>query len=240
LNEEKFVAGLLNDLAEQSWNDFEVIHIDGGSADKTVAVVKRFSKQFKLKQFMSNKQNVSHQRNLGAEQSNGEWIVFMDADVGLPVDFLLMTRYKIAQADRKKRTRFDVFSNLIKLNKGDKKKTKHQTIAQTINARLRSTAGSDKPLVLGSMLGVRSSLFGAVRFNEKIKFAEDVYFLRDLITLGAEYKLLRTPTYEYSMRRWDDPGLVKNAAKAIKLEFKIALGDEYSDADYEMLGGTKY
>ena len=243
LNEEKFLPKLLENLASQSFRDFEVIHVDAGSNDKTVAFAKRFSGQINLIQITSKKKNVSYQRNLGAEKSCGEWIVFMDADVGLPTDFLLTVRYKISLADKKKRTQFDVFSNLIQLNKGDKKKTKHQVTAQAINSRSRATAGSDKPLVFGAMLGVRSSLFGggrAVRFDENVKFAEDIYFVRDLIDLGAEYKLLRTPTYQYSMRRWDDQNLIKNVAKAAKLEFKIALGDEYDDAGYEMSGGTKY
>jgi len=240
LNEEKYLPNLLNDLAEQSWSDFEVIHVDGYSDDKTVTIAKRFSKRFKLKQIISPRRSAPHQRNLGAEAANGEWIIFMDADIGFPADFLLTIRYKIAQADRKPRTRFDIFNSLIKLDSIDKKKAKHHAIAQTINSRLRSTAGSDKPLALGAMLGVRSNLFGAARFDEKVKLAEEIYFVRDLIALGAEYKLLRTPVFECSMRRWDDHGLAKNAVKALKLELKILLGDDYDDVDYEMLGGTKY
>jgi glycosyltransferase involved in cell wall biosynthesis len=240
LNEEKFLPMLLRDLVEQSWGDFEVINVDGGSDDRTVAIAKRFSKQLKLRQIISEKKNVSHQRNLGAEVASGEWIIFIDADTQIGPDFLLTLRYKISLADRKKRTKFDVFTTLIKLNQEDKKKTKHQAALRTSNSRMSSTAGSDKPLLFGALLGVRAQYFGAVRFDEKIKFAEDIYFVRDLIALGAEYKLLRTPTYFYSMRRWDDENFIKNTAKAMKLEFKIALGDEYKGTNYDMLGGGKY
>ncbi|GHU07099.1 hypothetical protein FACS189431_1120 [Alphaproteobacteria bacterium] len=239
LNEEKFLPVLLTDLAEQSWADFEVIHVDGGSDDRTNTIAKRFAKQLKLKQVMTDKKNVSHQRNLGAEVANGEWIIFMDADVGLSPDFLLFLRYRIAKNGKKKKP-FDVFSCQIQLNADDKKKLKHLLAKQTVNLRLASTAGGDKPKLFGAMIGVRSQLFGAVRFDEKMKFAEDIRFVSDLIEMNSEYELLSTPKYQYSMRRWDDTNILTNTAKTAKLELQMMFGDDYADVKYDMNGGTRY
>lgn len=245
LDEEKFLPNLLLDLANQSFCDFEVIHVDGNSDDKTVSEAKKFDKKIDLKQISTDVRNASHQRNLGAEKAKGEWIIFIDADSRIEEHFLLVLRYRIAMSERIKnpknpeppKTRFDVFSCLIALSKDDKKKTKNQLTAKTINANLRSTASSDTPVVFGAMIGVRSSWFGAVRFDEKAVFAEDRFFLRDLIARGAKYKLLAKPTYHYSMRRYKNENIVKTAAKGTLREFKLKFGDEYDEYDYEMYGG---
>jgi glycosyltransferase involved in cell wall biosynthesis len=246
LDEEDYLPSLLADLSEQVWRDFEVIHVDADSTDNTVGAAKKFARSLKLTQLRSDQKNVAQQRNLGAEAAAGEWIIFMDADTQIDPDFLLAVRYKIAKSEKVKnpkkppKNKFDVFSALVSLNQNDKLKTKHKVAIQTINTRMLSSAGSDKPRLFGAMLGVRASWFGAVRFDEKVKFAEDVYFVRDLIKLGAEYKLLRSPTYYYSMRRWDDKNLLQNAAKGARLELQMAFGDEYDDVDYEMYGGRSH
>lgn len=248
LDEEKYLPNLLLDLVGQSFGDFEVIHVDGESDDKTVSEAKKYDKKLNLTQISTNVRNASHQRNLGAERSKGEWIIFMDADTRVEPHFLLVLRYRIAMSERVKnpknpeppKTRFDVFSCLVALNLEDKKKTKNQITAKTINANLRSTAGSDSPVALGAMLGVRSSWFGAVRFDENAVFAEDRFFLRDLIARGAKYKLLAKPTYHYSMRRYQNENFVKTATKTTLREFKLKFGDEYDEYDYEMYGGKYY
>jgi len=248
LDEEKFLPNLLLDLESQSFGDFEVIHVDGISDDNTVAEAKKFSKKLDLVQLSTKVRSASHQRNLGAEKSRGEWIIFIDADTRLAPHFMLVLRYRIAMSERIKnpkdiappKTRFDVFTCLTALNNNDKKKTKHQITARTINANLRSTAGSDNPVVLGALLGIRASWFGAVRFDENAKFAEDRFFVRDLIAHGAKYKLLAKPTYHYSMRRWTDQNIVKSAAKNTFREFKLKFGDDYDEYDYQMLGGKAY
>ena len=88
LNEEKYLPLLLEDLANQSFTDFEVIHIDAGSVDKTVEKAGEFSQKLSFKTLVSKKKNVSHQRNMGIEHAVGTWILFMDADNRLPNHFL--------------------------------------------------------------------------------------------------------------------------------------------------------
>jgi len=85
LNEEHFVPFLLEDLQKQSYQDFEVIVVDGNSDDQTQQKVKEFPF---TKLLVSQKQNVSYQRNLGATEAQGEYLVFLDADVRILEDFM--------------------------------------------------------------------------------------------------------------------------------------------------------
>src|SRR5258705_12413818 len=89
LNEEKYLPLLLQDLADQSTQDFEVIVIDGRSTDKTVENTLKFKKKLPSLTILSSKiRNVSVQRNLAAQKSNGKYLLFNDADNRLPKDFL--------------------------------------------------------------------------------------------------------------------------------------------------------
>ena len=93
LNEEKYLPKLLQNLADQTFKDFEVIHVDGRSEDKTVQKAARFSKKLDIKTLISQKRHVSHQRNLGGKKAQGKWLVFMDADNFLKPYFLQGLKY---------------------------------------------------------------------------------------------------------------------------------------------------
>jgi glycosyltransferase involved in cell wall biosynthesis len=59
--------------------DVEVIISDGGSTDNTIEIAKRFADKIVLNEF-GEKQTIASGRNLGALNSNGEILVFLNAD----------------------------------------------------------------------------------------------------------------------------------------------------------------
>ncbi len=77
-NEEKNIERLLRSIKRQSYEKVEVILVDNNSSDRTVEIVKRFTK------FVYQKgPERSAQRNHGAKNSNGEYLLFLDADMEL-------------------------------------------------------------------------------------------------------------------------------------------------------------
>ncbi len=85
LNEEEYLPGLLQDLASQSWREFEVIVSDAGSEDATVKIAQTFG----AKVVVGPRLGPGYGRNLGAKNAQGKLILFLDADVRLPhPDFL--------------------------------------------------------------------------------------------------------------------------------------------------------
>ena len=84
LNEEALLGGLLSDLAAQSRQPDEVLVVDAGSDDATVAVAERFP----FVEVLHSTPPVAVGRNAGGRRASGDVIVFLDADARLPEDFL--------------------------------------------------------------------------------------------------------------------------------------------------------
>ncbi len=78
-NEEKNIGRLLQSIKKQSYSKIETIVIDDGSLDSTVTVAKKYTKLV----FERNHAERSAQRNFGARKANGNYLLFLDADMEL-------------------------------------------------------------------------------------------------------------------------------------------------------------
>ncbi|MFN3134008.1 MAG: glycosyltransferase [Candidatus Kryptonium sp.] len=81
LNEEKtllWAEKTFTNEIKQNYN-VEVIISDGGSTDNTIEIAKRFADKIVLNE-LGKKQTIGSGRNLGALNSNGEILVFLNAD----------------------------------------------------------------------------------------------------------------------------------------------------------------
>jgi len=77
LNEEKYLPSCLNSLSNQCWSGrYQIIVVDGGSTDRTVEVARKHAD----KVLVEPGQRVGAARNIGAEESEGNILAFIDAD----------------------------------------------------------------------------------------------------------------------------------------------------------------
>lgn len=83
-NEQTVLPSTLEVLFRQS-GDYEVIVVDGGSTDSTVAAAYRFPRV----KLMHAPKGRAKQMNVGASAARGEWLLFLHADTQLPKDALL-------------------------------------------------------------------------------------------------------------------------------------------------------
>ena len=77
-NSSAFVVEALNSVFRQTYRNFEIILIDDGSTDNTREIIRPFEK--KIKYYYQNNEGLSGARNSGINQSQGEWVAFLDAD----------------------------------------------------------------------------------------------------------------------------------------------------------------
>ncbi|MEG1563896.1 MAG: glycosyltransferase family 2 protein [Bacteroides sp.] len=82
-NAEKHIERCIHSLYEQDMatNEYEVLVINDGSTDQTLAVVERLCKQYPFVRLFSTINNgLSISRNKGIKASAGEYLLFLDAD----------------------------------------------------------------------------------------------------------------------------------------------------------------
>jgi rSAM/selenodomain-associated transferase 2 len=90
-NEEKALPHTLGELLRQC-GDYEVIVVDGGSTDRTLAVLAEFSFSEYPSSLTSHPSRLqltapkgrASQMNAGAKEATGEWLLFLHADTVLP------------------------------------------------------------------------------------------------------------------------------------------------------------
>jgi len=88
-NEEKSIGRLLDSLLEQSRRADEIIVVDGGSADGTVSVLRRYQSRVpQLKVLIRPGSNISEGRNAAIAAAAGPLIACTDAGVSLHPDWL--------------------------------------------------------------------------------------------------------------------------------------------------------
>lgn len=90
LNEGQSIKRLLGSLAEQSRPADEIIFVDGGSSDNTVAILENFGRErhLPLKVIVAPGANISRGRNVAIEAAAGPIIASTDAGVRLDKDWL--------------------------------------------------------------------------------------------------------------------------------------------------------
>jgi glycosyltransferase involved in cell wall biosynthesis len=90
LNEGQNITRLLDSLAQQTRSPNEIIFVDGGSTDQTVAILEQHAMayQLPLKIIVSPGANISRGRNLAIEAARGPIIASTDAGVRLDRQWL--------------------------------------------------------------------------------------------------------------------------------------------------------
>ena len=98
-NRKKDSVELINSLEKQSYRKFETIYVDNASSDGSADKIQRQFPEVKIIRSPKNIGRAGH--NLGADTARGEILVFLDADIVLPKDFLskLASKFKNRKLD---------------------------------------------------------------------------------------------------------------------------------------------
>lgn len=229
LNEEAWLPNLLSDLKNQTYKEFEVIVVDGNSEDKTKAVAKRFQRLIpNLKVINSNIRNVSVQRNLGAKQAKGKYLLFVDADSGLLPFFLTGIKYRVETSQA------EIFTTWCQ---ADSQRNADKAIAQFLNLFIEASYQAKSPGALGAMLGCKKEAFDRSKgFNANIAYGEDGEFVRRCYKNGYKTLIFRDPMFIYSLRRIRKAGTIKSLQKYAKINIKMLLGAKINGDEYPMGG----
>ena len=221
-NEEELLPKLLESIKEQNFNDYEVIVADAFSTDSTREIAAEYGA------LVVDGGMPAVGRNAGAAAASGEFLVFLDADVIIPQDFLQKLH------DEMQNRYIDVATCPIKpISDIQLDRIIHKLINMTVMANLRID-----PKAFGFCIFITKRLFNRIGgFDEDIKVAED----NDLVKRASEFRPLRyiQSTYvQVSVRRFEKEGRLYYMAKGIGLNvyrtFKgeIRYGNEIVSYDF--------
>lgn len=229
LNEEKYLPDLLGDLIRQTYRNFEVIVVDGGSKDGTIEEVLIFQKKLSgLKIIISKIADLSIQRNLGAQKASGEWILFCDADNQLTKSFLFDLKKEILK-----------YPHLALWGCGfepDIDSLGNRLIAFFVNSGMFFLFALKRP-VQTALIGVKKKIFERTNGFKPDTFAEDLDFSLRIGKMGFRSKFLVKPKYIYSFRRFRSRGFLAVVIKSTVLNFKNLLRIPYDLKREYPMGG---
>lgn len=83
LNEERHIGNLLESLQKQTYSDFEIVMVDSGSTDDTLAIARKYP--VKIVEIESRNFTFGYSLNVGCKAASGDFLVFVSAHV-LPMD----------------------------------------------------------------------------------------------------------------------------------------------------------
>lgn len=199
LNEEKHIGNLLDDILINTFKDWEIIVADNGSSDKTVSLVQNYHVKFpNINIFSIDKKGPSIARNHGAMQANGEYLLFLDADVRICETFI---EHSLQEAAKRQ---LDIAGYCLRPNT---KRLSDKIMWFALNNFIFKTTQYFFPVntACGGILVkklIHEKLSG---FDEKRHMAEDHDYVRRASKIG-KFRMLKKIKAEVNMRRFDKEG----------------------------------
>ncbi len=234
LNEEKFVGKLLTDLSNQSFADFEVIVVDAHSKDATLREINKYKKRIRrLKSIQIEKKNVAVQRNRGAQNANGVFLVFLDADTRILSSFL-----KKLYTHIQKKTGLLFLPGLSCLERD----VQMSMFMDFGNAFVGLSNAIGRPFSSGGSMIIERRLFSHIGgFPENVSISEDHLLVQNAYRFGIQPRFIPSIKIYVSLRRFNREGKLAVIFKYIKstLYFFAKGKVDKKIIEYEM-GGHLY
>lgn len=191
-NEESSLPRLLNCLKNQSFQDFEIIIADANSNDKTRVI----AKQFNAKIVRGGLPGVG--RNNGAKFAKFNNLLFLDADVCFPVDFLKNNMHEFVSND------YDCAAPYVKPLSD---RFDYNLVHFSANVCFKALSYV-APVAAGFHIFVKKDVFNSVGgFDADVPFGEDFHFVHKA-SKKNKFGILPVPIF-VDTRRLEKDGKIK-------------------------------
>ena len=179
-NSQDFIAETVNSVIDQSYLNWRLIIVDDNSNKKTKSILKKFSKNRKIKVYWLKKnQGAGFCRNYALKKAKSPYITFIDSDdiwkknkLKNQINFMLRNKYSFSY------TYYETF--------GDKKKFVTPPKSFEYSSFIHNTS------IATSTMMVKRNVIANIKFS-KTKICEDYYF---------KCKLLKKVKYAFCLNKF--------------------------------------
>ncbi len=194
---EAVLSRCLQTIISQKYTKWECILVDDGSPDNSGKICDEYSSADN-RFIVIHKVNggVSSARNCGLEKANGEWVMFVDSDDWLEGDLLSCTEDIEQESDL-------VIFDTITQKQGKQLRYHYSPVilkGEDFNKRLMYYYENSHPALLSpwAKLFKREVINkNNIRFDERIKFAEDRLFNFDFLSYSQCVQVIGVGNYVY-------------------------------------------
>ena len=198
-NVEKYVNRCIDSILNQDYKNIELILVDDGSTDKSGQICDSYRYDSRVKVFHQENYGVSTARNLGIDVTNGDYLLFLDADDWLTDNALSKIVYNSNDADL---VMYGAY-NYIELENNSYKLTKRVDFSgknHPYPVRDKYKEIFEKSGVLWNKL-IKREIISDLRFDINLRYGEDVLFLcKVLDNVKSAYIIPEEFYYYYNNR----------------------------------------
>lgn len=184
-------------LNNQTYKNLEIIIVDSSTSSETISFIRNFKFDFEKVRILKSETGVSIQRNIGIENSQSDYISFIDSDDYLNNDYfanlinpLIYQGFDIS---------FPLINKVLFLN-GEIIKTwefKHSD-KSTVVTEDTFFAFSDRNAFVHPIKIYKKSIIGDTRFDETLKYGEDLLFNYNLSLKHPNVIFCKESVYFYT------------------------------------------
>lgn len=204
-NTEKYISKCITSLVGQSYKEIEIILINDGSIDGTLSVCRKFEKEDKrIRVIDKGNSGVSDSRNIGLKESVGKYVVFVDSDDYVSMDYISTLVLAVEENDYQMACVEYFF-----VDEDENKEEKHKSILEIgENKELKSNEAIDLMINKNSYQGylwnkifIRDILAkNNILFDVRVKIWEDMLFCLEYLLTVDSINYINVPLYYYVQR----------------------------------------
>lgn len=208
-NEAVFIEATLQHLQDLNEYSVEIIVVDGGSTDETVAIASRYAK------IIRSGKGKGLQLNTAAKEAAGEILFFVHADMIVPVGALAAIHKHIL---------IDGFDGGAFINIFSDYNNRIKSLGRIMNLRIRKREQSDRCIFYGDNgIFVRKRVFYQLKGFKEIPIMEDYDFS---VRMKKSFKVgvIKEPKLILHPRRHVKDGFIRTRMKWILIKKLYLLG----------------